>query len=162
MIVPADRFAQNCAGASLSQMRGLAETAPPRLRGNAHAPDVASFRPLPKVPPQDCADAATATLHPVSAGSAASAHRKLEFPFFVSELMRLSSFGGETTPYGGGGERRRRVLPRPPPGVPPAWPVLAQTPDPTTAALYRQAPDRRRLPPPQATGKGDPSWLSRL
>ena len=114
MIAPADRFAQNYAGASLNQMRGLAETAPPPSRRSAHnASDVASFGPLPKLPPQDCADAATATLHPVSAGSAASAPPKLEFPFSVSVLMRFSSFGGETTPYGGGGERRKRVLPRP-------------------------------------------------
>jgi hypothetical protein len=116
MIAPADRFAQNCAAASLNQMRGLAETAPPSVREHAQTPAVISFGPLPKLPLQDCARTATATLHPVSAGAAAVALPKLEFPFSVSVLLRFSSLGGETTPYGGGGERRTRVLPRPPPG----------------------------------------------
>ena len=84
MIAPADRFAQNCAGASFTQMRGFSETASPSFRGPPQTSDVASFGPLPKLPPQDCADAATATLQPVSAGSGASALPKLEFPIPVS------------------------------------------------------------------------------
>lgn len=127
MNAPADRFAQNCAETSLNQMRGLAETAPPSVREHAQTSAAASFGPLPKLPPQDCADAATAPLQPVSAGSGASTLSKLEFPFLVSVLLRVSSFGGETTPYGGGGERRRRVLPRPPPGVSRARPAHAPT-----------------------------------
>lgn len=115
MIAPADRFAQNYAGASLNQMRGLAETAPPPSRKSAHASDLASFGPLPKLAPQDCADAATATLQPVSAGSAARALPKLEFPIPVSVLLRFSSLGGETTPYGGWGRTPQAGSPTPTP-----------------------------------------------
>ena len=157
MIFASTRFARNCAGASLNQMRGLAETAPPPSRGNAHVSDVTSFGPLPKLPLQDCARTASATRQPVSAEAVASALPKLEFPFSVSALMRVSSFGGETTPYGGGGERRRRVLPRPPPGVSRARAsTLSAHPDPTTAAPYRQAPGRRRLPPQAANRRRRP------
>lgn len=128
MITPDNCFARQCAGTSSNQIGRAAETASLFSRRTTQGPVVTSFGPLPKLPLQDCADAATATLQPVSAGSTETHLPKLEFPFPVSVLIGVPSFGGETTPYGGGGERRRRVLPRPPPGVSRAWPV----PDPIT------------------------------
>ena len=143
MIAPADHFAQNCAAASLNQIGRAAETASPSSRKATQGPAVTSLGPLPKLPLQDCADAATATLHPVSAGSAETHLPKLEFPFPVSVLIGVPSFGGETTPYGGGGERRRRVLPRPPPGVSRAWPVAGPTPrsDNGSPGIPQHSPD---------------------
>ena len=127
MITPDNCFAQQCAGTSLNQIGPAAETASPSSRRTTQGPVVTSFGPLPKLPLQDCADTATATLQSDWAGSAETHLPKLEFPFPVSVLMRVPSFGGETTPYGGGGERRRRVLPRPPPGVSRARPAHAPT-----------------------------------
>jgi len=162
MIAPADRSTQNCAGASLNQMRGLAETAPPPSRGNAHVSDVTSFGPLPKLPLQDCARTASATRQPVSAEAVASALSKLEFPFSVSALMRVSSFGGETTPYGGGGERS-------PSGFSHAHPLGFRARGPRRSL---HIPIRRRRPrtakhqaavvfhPKQPTRKGDHPWLT--
>ena len=102
MIAPADRFARNCAEASLNQIGPASETASPLSRRTTQGPVVTSFGPLPKLPLQDCADGASATLQPVSAGSTETHLPKLEFPNPVSVLIGVPSFGGETTPYGVG------------------------------------------------------------
>ena len=128
MISPADRFAYNCAQASLNQIGGFTETASPSARRTTQGPAVTSFGPLPKLPLQDCAETTTVTLQSVSAGSAVPDPSRREITFQNNVLGHVSSLGGETTPYGGGGERRRRLLPRPPPGGSRAWPVLAPRP----------------------------------
>ena len=115
MITPDNCFARQCAEASLNQIGGRAETASPFSRRTTQGPVVTSFGPLPKLPLQDCADAATATLQSVSAGSTETHLPKLEFLFSVSVLRRFSSFGGETTPFGGGGEPRQAGSPTPTP-----------------------------------------------
>ena len=136
MISPADRFACNCAQASLNQIGGFAETASPSSRRTTQGPVMTRLGPLPKLPLQDCAGTTAATLQPVSAGTAGSDPSRLKITFQNNVLGHVSSLGGETTPYGGGGERRRRVLPLPPPGgfarvacPRPRIPIRRQRPD---------------------------------
>lgn len=160
MITLDNCFARQCAEASLNQIGLAAETASPSSRRTTQGPVVTSFGPLPKLPLQDCADAATATLQSDWASSAETHLPKLEFLFPVSVLRRFSSFGGETTPYGGGGERRRRVLPRPPPGVSRAWPAEG----PITRS-DKGSPDLPQLSPDvayhrEANQKRSPPWLT--
>lgn len=160
MITPNNCSARQCAGTSLNQIGRAAETAPPSSRRTTQGPVVTSFGPLPKLPLQDCADAATATLQSDWASSAKSTLSKLEFLFSVSVLRRVSSFGGDTTPYGGGGERRRRVLPRPPPGVSRARPAGGRSPDPARAAQIFRSIHPMSPSTEQPTRRGDHLWLT--
>lgn len=160
MISPADRFACNCAQASLNQIGEFAETASPSSRRTTQGPVVTSFGPLPKLPLQDCAGTTAATLQPVSAGTADPDPSRLEITFHINVLGHFSSLGGETTPYGGGGERRRRVLPLPPPGgfarvvcPRPKTPIRRQR-------LTCPGTCLPSLPIPKANPKRRPRWLN--
>ncbi len=59
----------------------------------------------------------------------------------------------ESTPKGVGDLPAKRGRSPPTPGNPPRPKSWVEN-DPTTAAPYRQAPDRRRLPPQQPSGEG--------
>ena len=91
MISPVDRFACNCALASLNQIGEYAETASPSSRTTTRGPVVTSFGPLPKLPLQDCAGTTTATLQPVSAGTTDPDPSRLEITF---QNNVLGQFGG--------------------------------------------------------------------
>ncbi|WP_156465208.1 hypothetical protein [Mesorhizobium sp. Root552] len=86
--------------------------------------------------------------------------RILEILFQIKALEQISEFG-KLPPKGVGDLPAKRGSVTTYPWANFSGSSLAPRIDPTTATPYRQAPDRRHLPPRQATGKGDPSWLSR-
>lgn len=154
MIAHAEHLPQNCALTSLNQMERISETAPPSLRGSALSPVVTRLGSLPKLPLQDCVRAGSVSLQPDSAGRAVRNFQNWKISSHINALMLVTRSGGETHPLRGWGRTPQAGSPTPTPrgfrarGL--SWP---EHPDPTTAVPYRQAHDRRRLPPEQPTTK---------
>ena len=154
MIARTERLPQNCALASLNQIGRNCETASPSPRGPALCPVVTRLSAIPKLPLQDCARTGSASLQPDSTGSAVRSARNLKFVSQINGLTLVTSTGGRNPPPSGVGENAAGGFSHShPQGVRARGQSRPEYPDQTTAAPYRQAPDRRRLPPRQPTPK---------
>ena len=103
MNVLADHFPQNCALASLNQIGGFAETAPPSARRTARYPVVASFGRYPKLPLQNFARTTSGARHPVWAEQVVSGVRNRKIINQSNGLISEFQLGGVNHPLRGWG-----------------------------------------------------------
>ena len=96
----------------------------------------------------------------ISEGVIRNLIRNLDFTSNISGFRQIPDFG-KGTPKGVGAPPAEAGVHHPPLGDVPG-PEPRPEDNPTTAAPYRQAPDRRRLPPEQPPLRGDHPWLTRL
>ena len=156
MILSEERFPQNCAQASLNQIGGTAETGSPSARTPARFPAATSFGRFPKLPLQDYAETTPIRGNQFGPAWRVSATRNRKIIKHVNGLISPFKLGGVNHPLRGWGRTPQAGSPTPTPrGFRARGPDLARTSRSDDGGPYRQAHDRRRLPPPQPTRKGD-------